>query len=428
MEVVALARRLRDARSVLEELVRRYGDVVRVRFGPATFFLLAHPDDVERVLETEADRFERVAGERRVSARVVGRALFSTEGPRHAWERSMLEPVMYGPAAELSADAVVELTARWRESLRPGEPLDVWAAMETFCTELIVRLLTGLDPAGEGGAIVDALRSTVDAMDRLPAPPTRLPEWIPPVQRRFRTERARLDELLRDVIAERRRERGDDLLSRLIDVHDGAGRALDDRELRDALVTLYRGHTATSTALALTWWRLGGEPAVERRLLEEVDALDRRPLGYADLDRLDHTRRVFQESLRLYPPAWVLARTAVAEHRAGPHTIRPGSRVLVSEWVTHRDPRFWDDPLAFRPERFTEEATAGRPRYAYFPQGGGDKLCMGRELVVPMEAPLVLATVAQRVRLRPIPGRDPDLAPRATLKPTNGVWLVPELR
>ena len=159
-----------------------------------------------------------------------------------------------------------------------------------------------------------------------------------------------------------------------------------------------------------------------------MDALADRPLAFGDLASLPRTTRSFQEALRLYPTAWVLARKAVAEHRAHGETIRRGDKVFVSEWLTHRDPRFWDDPLAFSPERFEPDAAKGRHPYAYFPQGGGNNLCIGHRMVVPMEAPLIMATVSQRWRLRPIEGRDPDLAPRATMKPKSGVWLVPEAR
>jgi cytochrome P450 len=428
-EVVGLARRLRDAREVFAELVRRHGDVVRFRFGPATFFLIVHPDDVEAILETHADRFERVTGERRVSRRIAGDGLFASEGQPHARERSMLEPVMYERVAGAFAEPVGRLAARWSDTLVAGQPVNVWAGMERFCTELIVQILFGTDPAGgTGRALVDALSATVAAMDALPAPSTRITEMLPPVGGRLRRERAVLDALVATVVEERSREPGLDIASMLLEAEDAEGRRFTHTELRDELVTLYRGHTATSTALALTWWQLAREPEVEARVLDEVDALGDGPPSDADLGRLQYTRMVFQESIRLYPPAWVLARKAVAEHPAGGRTIAPGDRVLLSEWVTHRDPRFWEEPLVFRPERFTPESEASRPRYAYYPQGGGEKMCMGKRMVVPMEAPVLLATIAGRWRFRALPGRDPDLAPRATLKPKSGVWLVPEAR
>jgi len=429
-EVFDLARRLKDTREVFAELVRRHGDVVRIRIGPSVFFILAHPDDIQEVLETHADRFRRMAGELRVSRRISGAAVSSTEGPAHARERSVLEPVMYGDAAEISADAVVELSARWRDGLAGSVEVDVWAAMERFCTELVVKMLTGLDPMqGRGRDIVDALIATVAALDALPGGPTALADRVRPIRRRFERERAHLDALVADAIADHRREeRGGDILSMLIRARDPEGAQLTDLELRNHLVALYRGHTATSTGLALAWWKLGGEPEAEAAFLHEVDALGDRPVRYADLGGLSFTTRAFQESLRLFPPAWVLARTAVTDHPVGGETMRSGDKVFVSEWLTHRDPRFWDDPEAFRPERFEPERAQDRHPYAYFPQGGGNNLCIGHRMVVPMEAPLILATVAQRWRLKPVPGREPDLAPRATLKPKSGVWLVPEAR
>ena len=428
-EVLRLGRKLKDTRAVFSELVRRHGDVVRIRMGPRVFFLLAHPDDIEQVLETHAERFERLAGELRVSRRISGPAVSATEGAAHARERSVLEPVMYGAAAAISSGTVVDLAARWRDRFADGRPLDLWAALERFCTELVVAMLTGLDPDEERGReIVESLIATVGALDSLPGGPTGLADLVRPLRRRFERERATLDARLAETIAAHRREGGRDLLSMLIAAKDGQGRAPTDAELRNHLVALYRGHTATSTSLALAWWLLGNEPEAEARMLEEVDALGDRPLTWEDLGSLDRTVRIFQEALRLRPTAWVLARTAVAEHPVDGETIRRGDKVFVSEWLTHRDPRYWDDPLAFRPERFEPEQAQRRHRYAYFPQGGGNNLCIGHRMVVPMEAPLIMATVAQRWRLRPIAGRDPVLAPRATLKPKHGVWLVPEAR
>lgn len=428
-EVLGLARRLRDPREVFAELVRRHGDVVRFRIGPRVYVLLAHPDHIEQVLDTHAERFRRLPGELRVSRRISGDAVSATEGAPHARERAVLEPVLYGPAADASAEAVVDLAVRWRDSLQAGVALDVWAAMERFCTELAVRMLTGLDPAGgRGRAIVDALVATVAALDGLPAAPTGLADRVRPLRRRFERERAGLDALLARTIAEHRRTGGDDILSMLIRARDAHGRAPTDLALRNHLVALYRGHTATSTSLALAWWQLGSQPGVEEGLLGEVDALGGRRLGSADLDGLGLTRRTFREALRLYPTAWVLARRAIADHPVGEETIRRGDTVFVSQWLTHRDPRFWEEPGTFRPERFEPERVRERHRYAYFPQGGGNNLCMGHDLVVPMEAPLIMAILAQHWRLCPIPGRDPDLAPRATLKPRSGVWLVPQAR
>ena len=428
-EVLQLNRKLKDTREVFGELVRRHGDVVEIRLGPTTFFLVVHPDDVEAILETNADRFQRVAGERRVSGRIVGDSVFSLEGADHAWERSMLEPVMYGRAAEVVTEPVVRLAERWRETLVHGQPIDVWASLERFATELIIWMVLGTDPhEPTGRAIVDTLLSAVATMDALPLSPTRFAGIARPVRRRFLRERAKLDELVLGVIAERRRSPGTDIVSMLLDARDDEGRAYTDLQLRNQFVALYRGHTPASTALSLTWLQLDAEPDVEAKVLAEIDAVGDRLPSFGDLGRLSYTRMTFQESFRLYPPAWVLARIAIAEHHAGGRVIRPGARVLLSEWVTHRDERFWDEPLAFRPERFTPEAEAARPRYAYYPQGGGDKMCMGKHVVVPMEAPLLLATIGQRWRFHAAPGHEPALAPRATLKPKHGIWLIPERR
>jgi cytochrome P450 len=397
-----------------------------VRVGKYHF--LFHPDQVEEVLETHADRFERVASERRVSGRLVDDALFASEGERHAGQREVMEPVMYRHAPEALAGVVAQLGGWMRDSLSEGQTMDLFQWTESTTTTEMVQLLFGLEPADPGGRrMAGLIREAIYAMDHIFLGFSRIPDHVGPLMSRFRRARAELDRAIAAVISERREAgSGDgDILGML------AGSGLSEVEIRNELVTLFRGHQAVSTGLTWTFYQLASLPEVESRMHAEIDAVtgggERLP-GPEDLDRLDYTRRTFQESLRLMPPAWVLARLCVQDHAVGQYVVPKGAQVLLTEWVTHRDERWWADPSRFDPDRFTPEIESKRPRYAYFPQGGGPKMCMGKHLVVPVEAPLLLAAVAGRWRMRLAPGFEMELAPKATLKPKHGIRVVVERR
>jgi cytochrome P450 len=404
------------------ELQRRHGDAVRI----GNIYFLFHPDEVRRVLETEQHHFQRVAGERRVSGRLVDDALFASEDPQHAQQREVMEPVMYGHAPEALAGAVSNLAGWMRDTLRDGQEMDLFAWTEATTTQEVVRLLFGLDPTDpRGKAMADAIRRTIDAMDHMFLGFSGIPDRLPPLKRKFAKARRELDGLVGDVVRAERATpgRNDNVASML------AQTGLADADIRNELLTLFRGHQAVSTSLCWTFFQLASLPEIERRLHEEVDEVTGGDVpGPEHLDRLDYTRRVFQESLRLLPPAWVLARRAVHDHPVNGSVVPEGAQVLVSEWVTHRDARWWPQPDRFDPDRFLPQAEAERPEYAYFPQGGGPKMCMGKHLVVPVEGPLLLAAIAGRWRMRLAEGFRVEFAAKATLKPKKGVRMVVQAR
>jgi cytochrome P450 len=397
-----------------------------VRVGKYHF--LFHPDQVEEVLETHADRFERVAGERRVSGRLVDDALFASEGEKHARQREVMEPVMYHRAPDALAGVVAQLAAWMRDSLSDGQTMDLFQWTESTTTTEMVRLLFGLETSDpRAKRMAHLIREAIDAMDHMFLGFSGIPDHIGPLKSRFRRARGELDQAIAGVMSERGEAgKGEgDILGLL------GGSGLPDVDIRNELITLFRGHQAVSTALTWTFYQLASLPDVESRMHAEIDSVtgggERLP-GAEDLDRLDYTRRTFQESLRLMPPAWVLARLCVEDHPVGQYVVPKGAQVLLTEWVTHRDERWWADPSRFDPDRFTPEVESKRPRYAYFPQGGGAKMCMGKHFVVPVEAPLLLAAVAGQWRMRVAPGFKVDLAPKATLKPKRGVRVVVERR
>jgi cytochrome P450 len=248
-----------------------------------------------------------------------------------------------------------------------------------------------------------------------------------PGNARFARAKAAVDAMLSETIKNRRADPRGDLVSELAAVRGGDGAMADD-VVRDEALTLYRGHKTTGTAVSWTFHLLARHPEVEARLHAELDeALGDRPASFADLGRLAYTRMVVDESIRLFPPAWIISRVGTEDRTVDGYRIPKGARLVASQFVLHRDPRFWPDPGRFDPERFAPGASSDRPRFAYLPFGEGPHKCMGDE-VASMEATLLVATVGQRWRLRSAPGHRVAYAAKATLKPKFGMWMVPERR
>ncbi|MDP3767798.1 MAG: cytochrome P450, partial [Dehalococcoidia bacterium] len=253
-----------------------------------------------------------------------------------------------------------------------------------------------------------------------------------PTNLRFRRAMRTLDDIVYGMI-EARRNNGadkDDLLSMLLEARDEeTGEGMSDKQLRDEVFTMFTaGHETTAAALAWTWYLLSQHPEAEGRLHNELGSvLSGRTPGLDDLQRLPYTRMVIEETLRLYPPVWSIGRMALREDTVLGYRIPAKGQVLLSSYVTHRHPEFWDEPERFDPERFAPERAASRPRYAYFPFGGGPRQCIGNEFAM-MEAQLALATLAQRYRLRLVPGQVVEPEPAVTLRPRHGVMVTVEAR
>jgi cytochrome P450 len=282
----------------------------------------------------------------------------------------------------------------------------------------------------------EALTEIMELFGYLMLPFSELMEKFPllPPVRRFRRARERLDRIIYRIIDERRRSKEDrgDLLSMLLLAEDeeGGGAGMSNEQVRDEAMTLFlAGHETTANLLAWTWYLLSQHPEVEAKLHAELDAVleaGRLP-AVEDLPRLRYTEMVVAEVMRLYPPAWAVGRRAVEDHEFGGYRVPAGSLILVSQYVMHRDPRFFPDPERFDPERWTDEAKQARPQFSYFPFGGGPRRCIG-EAFAWMEAALIIATLASRWRMRLAPGRKVEAQPRITLRPAGGVPVTLERR
>ncbi|MBI4576843.1 MAG: cytochrome P450 [Planctomycetes bacterium] len=423
----------RDPTGFLQDLARRHGDLVRFRLGSRTIYLLNHPDLIEDALVTRAQWLTKSRGLERARP-IVGNGLLTSEGEFHLRQRRLCQPAFHRARLAVYARAFVDHaereTARWED----GANLDIARAMTRLTMAIVAWTLFRVDVEAEASEIGEALETALAWQGRRFYPFYDLLARLPlPSNRRFREAMERLDRTIHRVIDEGRRggeERGD-LLSILLRARDeeGDGRGMSEEQLRDEAMTVFlAGHGTIAHALTWTWHLLSMHPEAQGRLHAELDrVLGGRVPTPEDADRLDFTRRVFAESMRLYPPAWLLGRRAASDYPVGDYCLPRGSTIFLCPYVTHRDPRFFPRPEAFDPDRWTPEAEAVRPRYAYFPFGGGNRVCIG-EAFAWLEGVLVLACVARRWRVRPAPGVRVRMEPRLTLGPRGGLRVLLEAR
>ncbi|MDG3004649.1 cytochrome P450 [Paludisphaera mucosa] len=428
-----MARLRTDPLGFLLDGRRRFGDVFRFQVGPFVIHLLAHPDHVKRVLVDEQANYER-GWAYNIPRLAAGEGLVTTDGPAWRRLRRMIQPAFHRQKIEAMAvamtDATEVLRRRWRARPSGEGPLDVAAEFIDLTLRIVGRTLLGVDLGGAadriGPAIATAMEYVQYRIDNMLAPPL-----VFPTRRnlRFRRAMGRLDALVFEIIAGRRREPcrdADDLLARLLAARDEeTGEGLTDREIRDQLLTfIVAGHETTAAALAWTFHLLGRNPEAAGRLHAEVaDVLQGRTPAAADLPRLGYARRVVEESLRIYPTVFGVLRSAGRADAIGGCRIPARSQVLLSPYVTQRHPDFWPDPEAFDPDRFLPERAAARPRFAWFPFLGGPHQCIGQEFAM-MEAVLVVAMIAQEFRLHPAPGVAVEPKAVLSLRPRDGLPMT----
>ena len=424
----------RDPLTFLERLAREYGDVVAFSVGPQRAFLLNHPDYVRDILVTHHERFHKGRALQRAK-RLLGEGLLTSEGAFWRRQRRLAQPAFHRQRVNSYGPVMVEYAertgARWRE----GETLDVSSEMMRLTLAVVGKTLFDADVESDADDVGEALTEVMELFDFLMIPFSELLEKLPlPQQRRFMRARARLDSVVYRIVEERRRAGGDrgDLLSMLLLAVDEEGdrTGMTNEQLRDEAMTLFlAGHETTANALTWAWHLLAQNPEAEGRLHEELDAVleGGRAPRVEDFAALRYTEMVVAETMRLYPPAWAVGRLAVEDHEVAGYLIPRGSLVLVSQYVMHRDPRYFPEPDCFRPERWTPEERAARPQFSYFPFGGGPRRCIGEGFAW-MEAVLMLATLARRWRLRPAHGARVEARPRITLRPKGAVPMVAERR
>jgi cytochrome P450 len=429
----------RDRLPFFLELMQNYGDVVQLRLGPVKAVMLYHPEAVQHVLQ---DRHATYNKDTRANAGlrpIIGNGLLISNGDFWLRQRRLMQPAFHRQRitafGELMSRETLAMLDSWEPAINKRKAMNIQQEMMRLTLSIVTQALFGAkvtDADGTLGENIDILIS--DNMYRFEHP-FYPPIWLPTGRNRlFTRARGKLDQVIYEMIANRRQhpEQGHDLLAMLMqaqyegdeqDAHEG--RTMSDQQLRDEVMTLFlAGHETTALALSWTLYLLSQNPHAEARLRKELDeVLQGRSPSLADLPNLTYTRMALDESMRLYPPAWVTERKSLQDDEIGGYPIPAGTTVVICPYVTHRHPQFWADPETFDPERFNPENANGRPRYAYFPFGGGPRQCIGNTFAL-LEAHLILATILQRYRLELAPGWQVQPDPLITLRPKGGLWMV----
>ena len=412
----------------LTKCAAEYGDICSFRFGPRRVYLVNHPDLIEQVLVTDASRYIKHFGAR-VYKPVLGEGLVTSEGDFWLRQRRLSQPAFLRSRLVAYAAPMVALTQRMlTEDWHDGRLVDVHVEMNHLTSSIALKTLFGLDKGPEREAYTDSLRDAFEIMSMRLRRLIPIPRWLPtPGNIKLWRAVARLRSLVDGFIRQgrARKEPGPDLLSRLIAAQDEDGKHMTDRQLRDEAMTIYlAGHETTALTLSWTWYALAQNPHTEARLVAEwASVLAGRAPTADDLLRLPVTEQVIQESMRLYPPVYLIGREAISDCRLGDYDVPRGTTVFMSQWVTQRDPRFYDQPLEFRPERWADGLAKRLPKYAYFPFGGGPRVCIGNGFAM-MEAVLLLATIGQAYRFTLEPEPPVGFQLGITLLPENGIPAV----
>ncbi len=428
---------LNHATDFLLEAHRKYGDIVQLRLGPRTAFALFHPEHVYHVLVKGRENFTKQARGYQKLRRIIGNGLVTSEGDFWLRQRRLAQPA-FAPQrlagfATTMVTATDDVTRAWHEPAKSNQPVNIAAQMMHLTLRIVGETLLGTDVTGEAHDVGACLTLVLEETSRRIHTPWDFHERIPtPTNRRFDQALDRLNQAVHRIINERRRQpaTGDDLLSLLMAARDDeTGLQMTDQQLRDEVMTFFlAGHETTAVALTWMWYLLSKHVDVRRRLEEEVDrVLGGRLPTFEDVPKLAYTKLVVQESMRLYPPVWGMARLTAKDEQLGNLFIPARSPVLLVQYVTHRHADFWDNPEGFDPERFQPSQVERRHPYAYFPFGAGPRTCIGNHFAL-LEAVLIVATVASKWRFNLVPGAPVVAQPRVTLRPKGGVLMTIQRR
>lgn len=417
----------------LTKTAREYGDLAYFRLGPQHAYLLNHPDFVRHILVTNQGNFTKSRALQR-SKILLGEGLLTSEGQHHTQQRRLVQPGFHRDRLASYARVMSDYAVRLRERWKPGATIEVSHEMMRLTLSIVGKTLFSADIEASASQIGEAMTNVLKMFHLLMMPFSEYIEKLPlPSMRRFEKARAHLNATIYSLIRERRESKADtgDLLSMLLLARDDEtnGAQMIDQQVRDeALTLLLAGHETTAQALTWTWYLLSQNPECERLMHDEVDSvLEGRAPAFDDLPRLPYTEMIFAESLRLYPPAWGVSRKAKEDFNLGSARIPAQSICILSPYVTHRDARWFPNPERFDPQRWTPEARESRPKFCYFPFGGGARVCIGERFAW-MEGVLVLAALAQKWKLRLVEPQRVEPLALITLRPKHGVQMIVEPR
>jgi cytochrome P450 len=427
---------------LFQHLAATYGRIAHYKLGWQHIVFINHPEFIREILVNQQNEMIKERTQRRMKI-LLGEGLITSEGAFHMRQRRIAAPAFHRQRIAAYADVMVERATMRRESWHSAQTIDIGAEMMQLALEIVARTLFNTDVTSDVLQInheVNVIMDLYQYLISLPLAEAYLYAPLPGLTR-FRRARARLDAVVHRIIANHRNRAragntadSDDLLSMLMssrDEDDGAAEksGMTDEQLRDEIITIFlAGYETVANALTWTWLLLAQNPETAKRFYSEVDrALDGRLPTLEDLPQLRYTEMVFAESMRLYPPAWAMGRQSTAPVALGPYRFPAKTYFFFSQYVMQRDPEYFPDPLRFDPERFTPEAKAARPRFAYFPFGGGSRQCIGESFAW-MEGVLMLATIAQKWRLTLLPDQQIDVQPKITLRPKYPIHMRVEER
>jgi len=427
-----------DVLGVFERAHAAHGDVVRVRVGPKHLVGLRHPEHWHHVLVTARERYTKDTRGYQMLRVVLGDGLVTSEGEHWRRQRRIAQPAFHRKTiatfADTMARATLDMAESWQRHAASGEPIDVAAEMMRLTLRIAGETLFSMDLTGESDHVGRAVSEMLSCFNELVASPLPAPhKWPTDTARRFRAASASLDEVVRGVIAERRRtgDRSHDLLGMLMNtVDDETGETMTDQQLRDEVMTMIlAGHETTANGLAWTFHLLGQHRDAQRRVHAELEAhMAGESPDMAELRAFDWTDRVIKESMRLFPPVAMIGRKATEDDVIGGFRIPAGTYVYMTQWAMHRHPGLWQDPERFDPDRFSPERVAARKalgihKFAYLPFSGGQRKCIGDHFAK-MEMALVLAVLLRRFELVPVAGHPVIPECSVTLRPKHGLMMT----
>lgn len=423
-----------DAPGFLMAMQERFGEIVSFEVGNKRAYFINHPNGIQHILQDNSHNYSKDTIQYNKLAAITGKGLLTSDGPLWLRQRRLEQPA-FSPQRLNVLDRVVvpavsRMLERWEETARHAELLDIDSEMMRLSLEVVGKALFNIDLSASAGHLATATSSVLDNIVNSLRHPIRLPRLFPIRQNlKFQAALSTLDAVIYNLMAERRDrdDLGEDVLGVLLRARDEeTGQPLDEKQVRDEIITLLiAGHETVASALTWCWYLLAKHPLVwERMRAETLQTLEGRQPASADLENLTYTGWVFDETLRLYPPTWVITRKVLEADEVMGYHLETGALVIISPYTIHRHPHFWSDPERFAPVRFSIDHEKNRPRFAYLPFGGGPRLCLGRQFAL-HEAHLILAMVTQHFRLEMPENAGVKADALVTLRPHGGLPMRP---
>lgn len=417
----------RDRLGFLETVRDAHGPVARYRLGTRDFVVISEPRLIEQVLVTRNHEFGKSAITKMLAS-VFGNGLLLSEGEFWLRQRRLIQPTFAQQQIARFGETMVRHAQKLIENWRPDREVDLLVAMQEVTMTIAAETLLGVQLAEEVQEIHEPHDFIRADFDRRTESIVTLPQWVPtPYRLRVRAAQRKIGTIVDRLIDSRRSSSAasSDILSKLLALRDEGNRRMTDTQVRDeALTFLFAGHETTASTLAWVWYLLATHPEAEAQLHKELsEVLAGRLPTAADVPRLGYTTNVVCEALRLFPSVYGMSRQALADCELGGYRIPQGTNLVLSQWLTHRDAQWFSEPLEFHPNRWAPEFQKSLPHYAYFPFGGGPRVCIGNTFAM-MEAVLVIATMASRYRFQLVEGHQIRPHASVTLRPSPGVRAI----